>query len=103
MVLSRVAALTLSSAMLASGAAAESVKVAAWNMNNLHFVVDEPLRPGAPESSRTDYELLRKYRDRLGADVYRATGSERPEGRGPSCFLRISTTCSSRGATSRIL
>jgi endonuclease I/endonuclease/exonuclease/phosphatase family metal-dependent hydrolase len=69
MVLSRVAALALSSAMLASGAAAESVKVAAWNMNNLHFVVDEPLRPGAPDRSQADYELLRKYRDRLGADV----------------------------------
>jgi endonuclease I/endonuclease/exonuclease/phosphatase family metal-dependent hydrolase len=66
---SRVAALALSSAMLASGAAAESIKVAAWNMNNLHHVVDEPLRSGAPARSEADYALLREYRDRLGADV----------------------------------
>ena len=66
MILSRVAALVLSSAMLTSGPAAESIKVAAWNMNNLHFVMDEPLRPDAPDRTEADYELLRKYRDRLG-------------------------------------
>jgi hypothetical protein len=54
MILSRVAALALSSAMLASGAAAESIKVAAWNMNNLHFAVDEPLRSGAPDRTEAD-------------------------------------------------
>jgi hypothetical protein len=69
MVISRVAALALCSAMLTSGAAAESIKVAAWNMNNLHFVVGEPLRDGAPSRSEADYAILRKYRDRLGADV----------------------------------
>jgi hypothetical protein len=55
--------------MLTSGGAAESIKVAAWNMNNLHIVLEEPLRPGAPDRTQTDYELLRKYRDRLDADV----------------------------------
>jgi hypothetical protein len=65
MIISRVAALALSSAMLASGAAAESIKVAAWNMNNLHFVLEEPLRPSAPDRTEADYDLFRKYRDRL--------------------------------------
>jgi hypothetical protein len=36
MVISRLAVLALAGAMLASGAAAESIKVATWNMNNLH-------------------------------------------------------------------
>jgi endonuclease/exonuclease/phosphatase family metal-dependent hydrolase len=56
--------------MLANaGAQAATVKLATWNMNNLHNVVGEPLRPGAPTRSEADYELLRKYRDRLNADV----------------------------------
>jgi hypothetical protein len=38
-------------------------------MNNLHHVLGEPLRDRAPARSEEDYELLRKYRDRLGADV----------------------------------
>jgi hypothetical protein len=57
MILSRVAALALGSAMLARGAAAESIKVAPWTMNNLHHVLGEPLRDRAP--ARTDYKLLR--------------------------------------------
>ena len=48
---------------------AATIKLATWNMNNLHFVVGEPLRSGAPARTVADYELLRKYRDRLGADV----------------------------------
>jgi hypothetical protein len=38
-------------------------------MNNLHHVLGEPLRDRAPARSEEDYELLRKYRDRLGADI----------------------------------
>jgi hypothetical protein len=67
--ISRLAVLALGSAMLASGAAAESIKVATWNMTYLHHVPGEPLRDRAPARSEEDYELLRKYRDRLGADV----------------------------------
>jgi hypothetical protein len=48
---------------------AATIKLATWNMNNLHFVVGEPLRSGAPARTEADYGLLRKYRDRLGADV----------------------------------
>jgi hypothetical protein len=69
MVMSRFAVLALGSALLASGAAAESIEVATWNMNNLHHVLGEPLRDRAPARSEEDYELLRKYRERLGADV----------------------------------
>jgi hypothetical protein len=43
-----------------------AVKVLA---TDLHLVVDAPLRPGAPDRTEADYELLRKYRDRLGVDV----------------------------------
>jgi hypothetical protein len=48
---------------------AATIKLATWNMNNLHHVLGEPLRSGAPARTEADYELLRKYRDRLGADV----------------------------------
>ena len=35
--------------MLASATAEPAtIKIAAWNLNNLHFVVDEPLRDRAP-------------------------------------------------------
>jgi endonuclease/exonuclease/phosphatase family metal-dependent hydrolase len=62
------AALGLTLLVSTTGAAA-TIKLATWNMNNLHFVVGEPLRPGAPDRTEADYDLLRKYRDRLGADV----------------------------------
>jgi hypothetical protein len=50
-------------------AAAETVRVATWNLANLHHVVGEPLRPGAVARTEADYALLREYRDRLGADL----------------------------------
>ena len=50
-------------------AEAEPVKLATWNLNILHDVVGESLRDRAPARSEDDYELLRKYRDRLGTDV----------------------------------
>lgn len=54
-----------------ASAAAESatIKVAAWNVNNLRHVLGEPLRSGAPARSAADYAILREYRDRLGTDV----------------------------------
>jgi hypothetical protein len=88
---------------MVASATAESatIKLATWNMNNLHFVVDEPLRPGAPDRAEVDFELLRKYRDRLDAAVI---ALQEVNGRRPRawCFRRTSTTCSPRGATSRI-
>ena len=50
-------------------AEAEPVRVATWNMANLHHVLGEPLRPGAAARTEADYVTLRTYRDRLGADV----------------------------------
>jgi hypothetical protein len=54
-----------------TGATAEAatIKLGAWNMNNLHHILGEPLRSNAPARTEADYEILRKYRDRLGADV----------------------------------
>jgi hypothetical protein len=64
------AAIAFAATMLANASAqAATVKLATWNMHNLHHVVGEPLRSGAPARTEADYELLRKYRDRLNADV----------------------------------
>ena len=51
------------------GASAE-IRIASWNLNNLHHQLDEPLRPGAPARTEADIESLRKYRDRADADVF---------------------------------
>jgi hypothetical protein len=58
--------------MILSSASAEAttIKVATWNLNNLHHVVGEPLRDRAPARSAEDYATLREYRDRVGADIY---------------------------------
>jgi hypothetical protein len=64
------AAAALAVTMLVSAAAEPAtIKLATWNLNNLHYVVGEPLRDHAPSRSEADYAMLRKYRDRLGADV----------------------------------
>jgi hypothetical protein len=51
--------------MPGASAGAETIRVAAWNLNNLHFVVGEPLRGRAPARSEEDYATLRAYRDRV--------------------------------------
>jgi hypothetical protein len=55
--------------LASTGAHAATIKLATWNRNNLHHVLGEPLRSGAPARSGADYDLLRKYRDRVDADV----------------------------------
>lgn len=50
-------------------ATAEPIRIATWNLMNLHFVVGEPLRARAVARTEADYEMLRKYRDLLNADV----------------------------------
>jgi hypothetical protein len=47
----------------------DAVRVAAWNMNNLHYEVGVPLREGAPARSEADYAILRKYAALLNADI----------------------------------
>ncbi len=54
---------------LSGGAGAETVRIATWNMNNLHFETGEPLRNRAPARSDGDFALLREYRDRMDADI----------------------------------
>ena len=61
------AAIASAAILLANASAhAATVKLATWNLNNLHHVLGEPLRSGAPARTEADYEILRKYRDRLG-------------------------------------
>ena len=62
-------ALVLAAALMSTAASAE-IRVASWNLNNLHHQLDEPLRPGAPARTEADIEILRKYRDRADADIF---------------------------------
>ena len=55
--------------MLVSPAAAETIRIATWNLNNLHFATGDPLRSRAPARSAQDYAVLRDYVERLVADV----------------------------------
>jgi len=48
---------------------AETIRIASWNLNNLHHELGVPLRNHAPARSADDYSLLRKYAKRLGADI----------------------------------
>jgi endonuclease/exonuclease/phosphatase family metal-dependent hydrolase/predicted esterase len=59
----------LAAALMSTAASAE-IRVASWNLNNLHHQLDEPLRPGAPARTEADIEILRKYRDRADADIF---------------------------------
>jgi endonuclease/exonuclease/phosphatase family metal-dependent hydrolase len=54
---------------LAMGDQAAPLRIATWNLNNLHSETGEPLRPGAPARSRADFTLLADYARRLDADV----------------------------------
>lgn len=58
--------------VLAAGLAArgeEVIRIATWNLANLHHAVGEPLRNGAAARSEADYALLRKYARRINADI----------------------------------
>ncbi len=60
---------TLVTTASASPGTAETVRIATWNMANRHHVLGEPLRPGAAARTEADHVTLRRYRDRLGADI----------------------------------
>ena len=70
--------LALAAGLMSTAASAE-IRVASWNLNNLHHQLDEPLRPGAPARTGADIEILRKYRDRADADIF-ALQEVNPEG-----------------------
>jgi exonuclease III len=61
--------LVLAAALMSTGVSAE-IRVASWNLNNLHHQLEEPLRPGAPARTEADIENLRKYRDGADADIF---------------------------------
>jgi endonuclease/exonuclease/phosphatase family metal-dependent hydrolase/predicted esterase len=61
--------LTLAAGLVSTAASAE-VRIASWNLNNLHYELGEALRPGAPVRDISDIETLRKYRDRAAADIF---------------------------------
>ena len=72
--------LVLAAALMSPGASAE-IRVASWNLNNLHHELDEPLRPGAPARTEAEIEVLRKYRDRAEADIFALQEVNGPTGR----------------------
>ncbi len=49
--------------------AAGEIRLASWNLNNLHWQSGEPLRSRAPVRADADYHRLRDYARRLDADV----------------------------------
>src|SRR5215213_2010828 len=64
-----VVALSIGWADAPPAAAEETIRVATWNIANLHHVVGEALRPGAAARSEEDYATLRKYARRMDADI----------------------------------
>ena len=48
---------------------ADRLRIATWNLNNLHSAIDEPLRTGAPARSEHDFAVLADYARRLDADI----------------------------------
>jgi hypothetical protein len=51
--------LVLAAALMSTGVSAE-IRVASWNLDNLHHQLEEPLRPGAPARTEADIATLRK-------------------------------------------
>ena len=48
---------------------ADIIRIASWNLNNLHFISGEALRPRAPARTDADFTILKQYQHRLNADV----------------------------------
>ena len=63
------AALVMASLLPVVQAEAESIRLAAWNINNLNDVAGVALRDRAPIRAEGDYVLLNDYRERLDPDV----------------------------------
>jgi len=51
-------------------AARADVRIAIWNIGNLHAKLDEPLREGAPARNAEDIRRLAKVREAIDADVF---------------------------------
>jgi hypothetical protein len=63
------AAPVMTSLLPAAQAQAESIRLAAWNINNLNDVAGVALRDRAPIRAEGDYDLLNQYRAQLNPDV----------------------------------
>ena len=48
---------------------AETIRIASWNLNNLHYVPGQALRERAPARRSADFDILQQYQRRLAADV----------------------------------
>ncbi|MEO9458828.1 MAG: endonuclease/exonuclease/phosphatase family protein [Lentilitoribacter sp.] len=59
----------LLSSFVITSSQAENLRIATWNINNLHSVSGEALRSRAPIREDNDYLLLQKYSSELGADI----------------------------------
>jgi endonuclease/exonuclease/phosphatase family metal-dependent hydrolase len=59
----------IGSAVSLTGASAE-IRIATWNIGNLHSALDEPLRDGAPARNAEDIRRLNAMREAIDADVY---------------------------------
>lgn len=67
--MSRPFLLSLLSALIATPVGAEPIRVATWNLLNLHHETGVPLRTRAVARTDDDYAQLRTYLDRLDADI----------------------------------
>lgn len=52
-----------------SQAVAEQIRIASWNVANLHHEIGVPLRRGAAARSAEDFAVLKQYAEQLAADV----------------------------------
>ncbi len=50
--------------------AASTIRIATWNLNNLHDTPGQALRSRAPSRSKRDYAVLRRYAKQIDADIY---------------------------------
>ncbi len=64
-----ICSLIIGLAVSLTGAAAE-IRVATWNIGNLHSALDEPLRAGAPARNVEDIRRLNTMREAIDADIY---------------------------------
>lgn len=49
--------------------ASTTIRIATWNLNNLHYASGEPLRTNAPSRSDNDFDILARYAKALDADI----------------------------------
>lgn len=56
--------------VLTASAAHAGIRIASWNIGNLHATLDEPLREGAPARNADDIRRLDKIRKAIDADVF---------------------------------